>query len=157
VPLLGDALRECAGMIVNIEIKNLPVDRDYDPTEEIVDLVLFAIDAAGPGTQVVISSFSLATIDAVRAANPSLRTAFLTLPAWDQRRAVTAAAARGHDALHPHRRSLDAPLVQLVHGAGMTIHPWAVDDAAAAVRARDLTVDAIITDDPAAVMPALRP
>jgi glycerophosphoryl diester phosphodiesterase len=39
----------------------------------------------------------------------------------------------------------------------MTIHPWAVDDAAAAVQARDLNVDAIITDDPAAVMPALRP
>jgi glycerophosphoryl diester phosphodiesterase len=156
IPLLDDALHQCAGMIVNVEIKNLPVDPDYDPTEEIVRLVLAAIDATGAGPSVIISSFSLATVDAARAADPTLRTAFLTLPAWDQRRAVAAAAERGHSALHPHRRSLDAALVDLVHGTGMAIHPWAVDDAASATQAHSLGVDAIITDDPAAVLPALR-
>jgi len=157
VPTLAQVLRECAGLTVNVEIKNLPVDPDYDPTEEIVGLVLAAIDADGSAGNVIVSSFSLATIDAVHAVAPSMRTAFLTLPAWDQARALNAAADRGHTALHPHRRSLDADLVRAVHAAGMTIHPWGVDDPASAVAAAELGVDMIITDDPVAVVGALRP
>lgn len=155
VPTLGQVLRECAGLTVNIEIKNLPLDPDYDPTEEIVGLVLRAIEADGDHAGVIVSSFSLATIDAVRSAAPALRTAFLTLPAWDQPRALSAAASRGHRALHPHRRSLDADLVKAVHAAGMTIHPWGLDDAPSAVAAAELGADAIITDDPEAVIPAI--
>jgi glycerophosphoryl diester phosphodiesterase len=155
VPTLGQALRECAGLTVNIEIKNLPVDPDYDPTEEIVRLVLAAIGADGEPGRMIVSSFSLATIDAVRVSAPAVRTAFLTLPAWDQTRALSAAADRGHNAIHPHRRSLDADLVRAVHNAGMTIHPWALDDVASALAAADLGVDMIITDDPDAVVPAI--
>lgn len=155
VPTLAQVLRQCAGLTVNVEIKNLPIDPDYDPTEEIVGLVLEAIYAHGEPERVIVSSFSLATIDAMRAAVPELRTAFLTLPAWDQRRALAAAAARGHHGLHPHRRSLDADLVKAVHGAGMTIHPWGLDDVPSAVAAAELGVDVIITDDPEAVVPAV--
>lgn len=155
VPTLGQVLRECAGLTVNVEIKNLPVDPDYDPTDEIVRLVVATIDDTGEAENVIVSSFSLATIDAVRAAAPALRTAFLTLPAWNQARALTAAADRGHCALHPHRRSLDAELVNAVHAAGLTIHPWGLDDAASALTAVELGVDMIITDDPEAVVGAL--
>src|SRR5258708_2874221 len=56
VPTLEQALRECAGLTINVEIKNLPVDPDYDPTEEIVGLVLAAVDAAGAGAEVIVSS-----------------------------------------------------------------------------------------------------
>src|SRR5688500_4469246 len=33
VPLLDAVLDACDGMVVNIEIKNVPVDIDFDPTE----------------------------------------------------------------------------------------------------------------------------
>lgn len=155
VPTLGDALRECSGLIVNVEIKNLPIDSDYDPTEELADLAVTAVVDAAAVSTVIVSSFSLATLDAVRAAAPAIRTAFLTLPRWDQGRAVAAAAGHGHGALHPHVKSLDAALVSLVHAAGMTIHPWAVDDAATAHSAAALGVEVVITDAPLVVVPAL--
>ena len=155
VPTLEQVLHECAGLVVNIEIKNLPVDPDYDPTEEIVGLVLGAVDETGL-RDVIISSFSLATLDAVRAADPSMPTAFLTLPTWDQRRAIAAAGAHGHNAVHPHRRSLDRDLVDAAHGAGLTVHPWAIDDVDTARDAAALGVEAVISDDPAAVVATLR-
>jgi len=104
---------------------------------------------------VIVSSFSLATIDAVRGTAPGVRTALLTLPAWDQARALRAAADRGHRGLHPHRRSLDTDLVKAVHAEGMTIHPWGLDDVESALAAAGLGVDMIITDDPEGVVPAL--
>jgi len=155
VPTLGQVLRECAGLVVNIEIKNLPVDPDYDPTEEIVGLVLAAVEADGEAETVIVSSFSLATIDAMHTAAPAVRTAFLTLPAWDQTRALQAAADHGHGALHPHRRSLDGDLVRAVHAAGLAIHPWGLDDATSALAAAEVGVDMIITDEPATVVPAI--
>ena len=155
VALLEDALRECSGMTVNVEIKNLPIDPDYDPTEEIVGLVLAAVYAAGAGERVIVSSFSLASIDAARAVAPATRTALLTLPSWDQARAITATAAHGHHALHPHRRSLDVDLVDRARAAGLSVHPWGVDDPASALSAEALGVEAIITDDPVAVLAVL--
>jgi glycerophosphoryl diester phosphodiesterase len=156
VPTLAAALRDNAGVIVNVELKNLPVDPDYDPTEELAGLTRAVIADADAASRVIVSSFSLATLDAMRALEPAIPTAFLTLPRWDQARAVTAAADHGHNALHPHVKSVDAALVARVHRAGMTIHPWAVDDAATAVEVGDLGVDALITDAPALVVPALR-
>jgi glycerophosphoryl diester phosphodiesterase len=154
-PLLHEVLELCAGRVVNVEIKNLPVDPDYDPTEEIVGLVMKAIDADGDAHSIIVSSFSLATIDAVRDTAPGVRTALLTLPAWDQARALRAAADRGHRGLHPHRRSLDTDLVKAVHAEGMAIHPWGLDDVESALAAAGLGVDMIITDDPEGVVPAL--
>jgi glycerophosphoryl diester phosphodiesterase len=156
-PSLAAALAVCAGMVANVELKNLPIDPDYDPTEEIVSLALSALDELGwPAEHLIVSSFSLATIDACRRGNPTVATAFLTLPRWDQARAIAAAAANGHGALHPHVRSLDEALVDAAHDAGLTIHPWAVDDVATARKALELGVDAIITDDPVAVLPVVR-
>ena len=37
VPTLGEALDACAGMWVNVEIKNDPEEPDFDPTESIAD------------------------------------------------------------------------------------------------------------------------
>ena len=33
IPTLEEALEACTGMLVNIEVKNLPGDADYDPAE----------------------------------------------------------------------------------------------------------------------------
>ena len=151
-PLLHEVLELCAGRVVNVEVKNLPVDPDYDPTEELARRVVETIAAHGDRDTVIVSSFSLASIDAVRAADPGLRTAFLTLRRWEQARAVAAAAAHGHTALHPHRDSVNAALVAIAHDAGLAVHPWFVDDAASADAMSALAVDGIITDDPAAVL-----
>src|SRR4051812_39413617 len=43
VPRLHDALDACAGMWVNVEIKNDPLEPDFDPTDSIADDVIGAL------------------------------------------------------------------------------------------------------------------
>jgi glycerophosphoryl diester phosphodiesterase len=74
VPLLDAALRACAPMRVNIEIKNVPIDPDYDPTEAVAADVVELVDAMGVADRVIVSSFGLAAIDRVRALDPSFAT-----------------------------------------------------------------------------------
>ena len=72
MPLLDAALDACAGLTVNIEIKNLPGEPGFDPTTrwptEVADLVI----ATGRESGVVISSFWPGTLEAVRDADPDL-------------------------------------------------------------------------------------
>ena len=40
IPTLADALDACAGAIVDIEIKNLPGEPDFDPSDRLADAVV---------------------------------------------------------------------------------------------------------------------
>ena len=69
IPTLDEALDACAGSLVNIEVKNLPGDADYDPEEQAVGLVGDVVVSRGRRDNVLVSSFNLATIDRLRAAS----------------------------------------------------------------------------------------
>src|SRR5205807_1030548 len=88
IPSLEAALDACHGLIVNVEIKNSPADPDHDLTEAAALAVAGLVTARGPDLRVIASSFSLASIDAVKAAAPSMATAWLTIAAMDQRWAM---------------------------------------------------------------------
>ena len=60
-PTLEEALDVCSGALVNIEIKNLPGDADFDPGESAAGLVVALLAARGHRDEVVVSSFNLAT------------------------------------------------------------------------------------------------
>jgi glycerophosphoryl diester phosphodiesterase len=62
--------------------------------------------------------------------------------------------ARQHDfqALHPHHATVDAALVQACHRAGLAVRAYTVDDPAEAQRLFAAGVDALITNDPAALL-----
>src|SRR5271154_1145471 len=47
VPLLGDVLAVCDGMVVNVEIKNAPQDPGWDPAEAVAALTAAAVGEAG--------------------------------------------------------------------------------------------------------------
>ena len=149
VPLLDAALDACDGMVVNIEIKNVPVDIDFDPTEQMADAVVALVTDLGLQSSVVVSSFSLATIDRVRALDPTIPTGYLTSVRWDQVTSLQRAIDGGHGHFHPMDPVVNAELVRLAHDAGIRVNTWTVDDPD---RMRwlvdDCGVDAVITNVP---------
>lgn len=157
VPLLSTALDACAGMIVNVEVKNGPHEPGFDPSGGLAAKVVDAVTEQGLAIEVLISSFDLGTIDAVKRARPSLRTGWLTLPGYDQRSAVATAAEHGHDAVHPFYETVDADLVAAAHGAGLAIAAWTVPNPESVVALADIGVDTLITDDVEGALRALRP
>src|SRR4051812_42255661 len=130
IPLLGEALVACAGMAVNVELKDLPGEPGYDPGLPLVDAVLAVVAKAGATDRVLLSSFDLAAVDRARAQQPLVATAWLTLAGYDQFAAVDTCVSRGHVALHPHQLGVTAELVERAHDAGIAVNTWTVDDPA---------------------------
>jgi glycerophosphoryl diester phosphodiesterase len=156
VPLLGAALDACEGMIVNVEIKNVPPDPDFDPSCAIAADVVACLTRDGRDLSTyLVSSFHLGTLDTVRLAEPSLATGWLTVTGYDQDRAATSAAEHGHRALHPHESVVSADLVSRVHGLGLELNTWTVDNPARARQLAEWGVDAIITNVPDLILAAL--
>lgn len=159
VPTLVEALDVCAGRIVNVEIKNLPSDADFDPSERAAELVVGLLQDRARADDVIVSSFNLATIDRVRALDPSVRTAFLIALGLDPLEAVELCVERGHAALHPGVWLLadDAAvrIVDAAHAREVAVSPWTVNDAAEVVRLARAGVDGLITDVPEVALAAL--
>ena len=156
VPTLADALAACAGMLVNVEIKCCPWDRDPDtPERRVVHAVVEIIRAQT--TPVIVSSFDLGAVDACRAIAPELTTAWLT-----HGQSLVAAGARtadhGHQWLHPDRASALAASpadIAAVHGRGLMIDVWTVDDPADMQALVGAGIDGIITNVPDVALAAL--
>jgi len=94
VPLLTDALAVCEGLVVNVEIKNAPQDPGHDPGEAVAALTAAAIEDAGWTDRVIVSSFQVSTLRAVRAADSRLALGalwgFAATPAAAQRTRTSA-------------------------------------------------------------------
>ncbi len=153
VPTLVAALDACQGMEVNIEIKNDEREPDFDPTDlvarQVVDLLASRADAGA----MLISSFRLPTIDAVRLANSELRTGFLfAMPPVSPLRLkamIHRTAAAGHVAIHPHHRGVTRRMVDLAHEVELRVNTWTVDDPTRMCALARIGVDSLITNVPA--------
>ena len=154
VPTLAEAMEACNGAVVNVEIKNLPTEPGWDPTEALAGPVAAAVRGAR-GT-VVVSAFTLATIDAVRIADADLRTGWLTVSGFDQVAALETAAERGHTDFHPHDSAVTAELVERTHAAGLRLTTWTVDDPERMRQLAEWGVDCIITNVPDLAVATLR-
>jgi glycerophosphoryl diester phosphodiesterase len=160
VPTLDEVLDECAGALVNIEIKNLQGDGDYDPDDAAAELVVECLGRRAGGDDVLVSSFNLATIDRVRALDPSVPTGLLTMLGFDPIDALDVCAARGHGALHPFVGMLAGPVagatVTKAHDRGMAVNVWTVNDDDEIRRLATAGVDIVMTDVPDSALRALR-
>jgi glycerophosphoryl diester phosphodiesterase len=155
VPLVGAVLDACAGLTVVLEVKNLPTEPDWDPSEGAAIALAALWGERGSYQDFVVSSFSLAVLEAVRSADPAVVTAWLTLPGFDQSQALRTVVERGHRQLHPHHRAVTPELVEEAHGAGVGLTTWTVDEAAAIRELADQGVDGIITNVPDVALAAL--
>lgn len=158
-PTLAAALDACAPMVVNIEIKNLHGDADYDPSNAAADEVVALLHDRGGRDRVLVSSFSLSCINRVRELDESIETAFLVMHAPDDDvigRIIDRTRRHGHGAVNPHHGGVTPRLVELAHAAGLAVHTWTVDSPERMLHLADLGVDTIMTNVPDVAIATLR-
>lgn len=161
VPTLGEVL--AAGpWFVNIEIKHETAEPGHDPSDGlvdgVVDGVVAEVAAHDAGGRVLLSSFDWATVCRARAVAPELAVAWLvwTGSPGDPAAWVARAAGAGMQAINPQDVLVDAGLVDAAHRAGLAVNVWTVDDPDRIRTLARLGVDAVITNDPAGAVAALR-
>jgi glycerophosphoryl diester phosphodiesterase len=148
IPSLAEALDACDGMGVNIEIKNHPVDPDFDPDESVAAAVVAEIQRRSSHATVLVSSFHLPTVDRVLELDDRIPTALLTIRVNDPVRLAELTRRHRHVALHPWDEIVDAPLVTAAHQQDLAVNVWTVDDPARMTELIALGVDGIVTNVP---------
>lgn len=147
VPLLSDALEACEGMGVNVEIKNAPVDPDWDETRWIADETVRQLAGRDPES-LLVTCFELGTVGRVHELAPGLPTGFLSFHLDDPAPVVRAAADGGHRTLNPWDPFVTPALVALASDAGLDLHVWTVNDPVRMAELVELGVAGIISDHP---------
>jgi len=105
-------------------------------------------------SRTIVQSFDIATLDAVRTLEPSIRVSFLN---GESRPNVSALmTSMNVDIFSPHHRWITKDDVDAVHRIGKTVVPWTANTQADWDHLIALGVDGIITDDPAALIEYLK-
>ena len=109
--------------------------------------------------RVMIECFQLPALNIVREIDSDIRTVALFEPSisspslLSDQSIVNKAVGAGAVALALHHRLARKSLVQKAKDAGMHVAVWTVDDPAWVERARTIGIDALITNDPAKLIP----
>ena len=156
VPTLAVALDACGDLVVNIEIKNSPEDRDFDPTEMVADAVVAEVRRRRTTDRYLVSCFHRPTIDHVKAAMPELRTAYLHALV-DGATALAEAVEHGHRVLHPWYGWATEELIGAAHDQGVVVNAWTVDDPEAMAQLAARGIDGIVTNVPDLALEVLGP
>jgi glycerophosphoryl diester phosphodiesterase len=159
VPTLAEALAALSGRAaVDIELKNIPGEPDFTPDEEpLVEATLDVLEGSGFLGPVVLTSFNPASIAYARRAAPDVPTGLLTGYDVDADVALGFAAREGHPWVLPFVRMVrgaDEGLAARAHAAGLRLGTWITDDPEEAMALFRDGVDAVATNDPAAVVAA---
>ncbi len=155
IPTLDEALDALGDLVINVEIKNSPMDADYDPTHEMAAVVARWVTQHDLHDRVVVSSFNPDTVAAARLADDTLRTAQLVDVGFDLAKGVAEIAAAGHSWIAPHVSDVvpeAARLVTTARAAGLGIIVWTADDPADIAILAAAGVDGIISNDPGATL-----
>lgn len=152
VPLLTEVLDLAAShrMRVNVEMK-----RDVPSRRQLVaQTVRILRDRANP--PVLVSSFDPWMLAYFGWLLPGLPLGYLFAPDQKYQRSGWPATLLRAVAVHPERSLCRAERVRLWRARGRLINVWTVNDVGEARALSELGVDAVITDDPAALVGALR-
>jgi len=107
--------------------------------------------------RVFVECFDLAALEVVKSIDPELKTAALfqprlTRPSVSDQRIIDHAKAVGASALALHYRLARESLVQKAIDADMRVAVWTVDDPEWIARAKSIGIEALITNNPAAML-----
>jgi glycerophosphoryl diester phosphodiesterase len=148
------AYARASGAPLNIEIKNIPGEPDFDPTPAYADTVLETIKASRvPLSQLIVQSFYPPNLDEAQRVLPNVATAFLTATGTSGAPAFFA-ALRGYTWWSP-AWPVSKGDVQQAQGLGLKVVPWTIDTPDGIRGAAAAGVDALITNDPVMAKRAL--
>jgi glycerophosphoryl diester phosphodiesterase len=141
------ALLRRTGATASIEIKNIPTDPDFDPTDAFATRVSKAIAASRvPQSQLIIQSFWPPNLDVAYQVLPDAELSLLTIaqlndggPAYAQ--------SHGYEWVSP-QWPVNPGYVEEAHSRGRQIVPFTLDAPRKLRAAADAGVDALITNDP---------
>jgi glycerophosphoryl diester phosphodiesterase len=159
MPTLHEALASLSGRAaVDVEIKNIPGEPDFEPERQAaVEALHAALDDVAFVGPVIVSSFNPLAIAASRARRPEVPTGLLTEYSVEAEAALAYAAAEGHPWVLPFVgkvREAGASFPRAVHEEGLLLGTWLTDDPAEAVALFRSGVDAVAKNDPRAVVAA---
>jgi glycerophosphoryl diester phosphodiesterase len=146
-------LARLTGAGVNLEIKNLPTDPDWDPTPGYANRVMDVVEAAGlSGSRLLIQSFIPANLDVAKQRIRRVQTSLITLNSSPD--VISQAEDKGYDWISPQWPVL-AAFVREAHRADRLVVPYTINERAQVRAAAKARVDGVITDDPLMVARAL--
>jgi glycerophosphoryl diester phosphodiesterase len=146
VPRYEDVVHFCRGhdVFMNVEIK--PAAGFEEKTGRIVGELTAALfaDQSGRAGWPLFSSFSVAALEAARAAAPHVPRGVL----FDRvpRDGIEVARALGCISVHADHRRLDRVAIERLHDAGFAVLAYTVNDVERVQALVDAGIDAIVTD-----------
>ncbi|MCP3999035.1 MAG: glycerophosphodiester phosphodiesterase [bacterium] len=155
IPTLDEALTVLGDLIINVEIKNSPMDADFDPDHEMATAVARWVAQHDIRDRVVVTSFNPDTVAAVRSADPAIVTGRLVHPGFDIAENAETIVSAGHTWLAPYVSDVVAnaeSVVEAAHSAGLRVIVWTVDEPADISILVSAGVDGIISNDPRATL-----
>jgi glycerophosphoryl diester phosphodiesterase len=135
---------------LDIEIKNLPGEPDFDPT---FNVALRVAEAARPID--VMTSFHWPTMEAVRGAYPDVATGLLVAGSGELDEAIEMARAQGHTMVAPHWSLLEDAEAAVATASEIQLAAWTVNAGDTGRRLAAAGIAALITDDPATMRRAI--
>jgi glycerophosphoryl diester phosphodiesterase len=161
IPRLEDVFRLAAKTKVrfNIETKMSPRTPDLaPPPEEFAALVLAAVRKHKLEDRVILQSFDYRTLHAMKKLEPRIRLSALFPFDTASRGADFMEMARlsGAGILSPHFSVVTPERIAAAHQAGLTVVPWTANTPEQWQKLVDAKADAIISDDPAALIAWLK-
>ena len=139
----------------NIEIKSFPKRPSWRaPPERFAELVWQAIRRHRLDERAMVQSFDFRVLHAMYKLAPEIRLAALYV--GPPKSFLAIARQAGTSIVAPHRALVTQARVRAAHAAGVAVVPWTANRPAAWKRLVAAQVDAIITDDPAALIAYLK-
>ena len=140
----------------NIETKSFPDKPQFTPPpEEFARLLLDRIRAHRLESRVIVQSFDFRTLIAMKKLAPQIRLSALYEKGPLDFVAVSRQAG-GAQIVSPNYKLVSAKKVKAAHDAGLQVVPWTADAPKEWDKLIKAGVDAIITDDPAALLAYLK-
>lgn len=139
----------------NIETKIFPAHPEITPTpEEFSKLVVELVQKHKLQKRTIIQSFDYRTLIEVKKLDASIRTSQLTYANLLDSVAVVKASKA--DILSPHHDWITASEVKRLHQNKLQVAPWTANDPEVWQKLVEMNMDAIITDDPEALIKFLK-
>ncbi|MBM3763201.1 MAG: glycerophosphodiester phosphodiesterase [Acidobacteria bacterium] len=146
---------------LNVETKIFPAKPELTPSpEEFAKLVLDEVRKHKLTSRLILQSFDWRTLNAAKKLDPKVRLSALhptdMSDAARKRDYVSEAKAAGYGIVSPHFRLTTKADVARAHSLGLQVVPWTANEPKIWDALIEAEVDAIISDDPAALIAYLK-